>query len=710
MLIEELPIDKKVLEILKERGIEKLYPPQEEAVRRGLFEGRNILMVTQTASGKTMLAEILAADKAVKGRGKTVYLTPLKALASEKKKDFDKYSAIGVKTALSTGDYDSKDQFLADYDIIVTTYEKMDSLLRHKPNWLNEVSLVVIDEIHYIDDPERGPVLEALIAMLRELEGSIQILGLSATIGNPYEIAEWLDCEAIVSSWRPVPLKEGVYSSGIVKYVDGEVKYIERIHNHPVLDLARDSIKNGGQVLVFVNSRRKAVSLAEAAASKLGLKEDVESREYAELLRNASSVPSLNEKLCSLAKNKVCFHHAGLSPEQRSIIEEAFRRGVIKVLVATPTLAAGVNLPARRVVVDDYRRYSVGEGYKPIRVLEYKQFAGRAGRPGYDEYGEAIIVVRGGYADNVLKKYCMGEPESISSKMTSSRAVRRYTLAFIAFKEPVEISGILKIFSKTLHAHQIGVYSLKTHILKAISFLESEGFIKNSKTGYETTSLGRIVTEVYIDPLSASMFINKFSSSTLASEFSVLQLVAITPDMPKLPVRRAEAKFIESVVESRLEELTLPAPDEFSSYNSLLESVKTALMLEDWVNEVPEQDICSRYGIGPGDIRAYIETAEWILHAFHRISFFNEKLHKLSRTLGELVHRVRYGVKSELLELVSIPGIGRVRARKLYNAGFKTLRDIAESSIRELARIEGIGVNLAKEAIKYARLKLGFNS
>ncbi|MBI3026471.1 DEAD/DEAH box helicase, partial [Candidatus Woesearchaeota archaeon] len=189
-----------------EGEIKQLRPAQEKSVKKGLLEGRNLLVCTPTASGKTLIAELAALKSIIEGRGKAVYIVPLKALASEKYKDFKrKYGKI-AKVALSIGEIDSADHFLADYDLIVVTAEKLDSLIRHNTPWLANVKTMVVDEIHLLNDTERGPTLEILITILRKLLKNIQIIGLSATIGNAEELAEWLSADLVVDEWRPVKL------------------------------------------------------------------------------------------------------------------------------------------------------------------------------------------------------------------------------------------------------------------------------------------------------------------------------------------------------------------------------------------------------------------------------------------------------------------------------------------------------------------------
>ncbi len=212
-------IPEKLFGILSE-DIKELRPAQEKAIKAGLLEGKNLIVCTPTASGKTLIAELVMLKRILERKGKAVYIVPLRALGSEKQRDFKKRYEKICKVAFSSGDMDSSDSYLADYDLIITTSEKLDSLTRHHAPWINEIATVIVDEIHLLNDPSRGPTLEILITMLKESLKNVQFVGLSATIGNPKELAEWLDAKAVIDNWRPVKLKEGVYFDGEVEFKD----------------------------------------------------------------------------------------------------------------------------------------------------------------------------------------------------------------------------------------------------------------------------------------------------------------------------------------------------------------------------------------------------------------------------------------------------------------------------------------------------------
>jgi helicase len=211
-------IPDKLKEILTQEGITEFRPAQQKALEAGLLDGKNLLVCTPTASGKTLIAELAAGKAILEGKGKAIYIVPLVALANEKYKDFKRKYEHLFRIALSVGDFDSSDPYLIDYDLIICTAEKLDSLIRHQAPWLRFVSVVVADEIHLLNDVSRGPTLEILLTVLKQILPQVQILGLSATIGNPQQLADWLGAGLVEDDWRPVPLHKGVYLQGKIEF------------------------------------------------------------------------------------------------------------------------------------------------------------------------------------------------------------------------------------------------------------------------------------------------------------------------------------------------------------------------------------------------------------------------------------------------------------------------------------------------------------
>ncbi len=218
MKLNETPPN--IKEALKILGVSKLYPPQEEALPYALA-GENIVLSIPTAAGKTLIAYLAIIHQIKNKGGKALYIVPLRALAREKYEDLKRFEKLGFKVGISTGDLDESDPRIAKYDIIVCTSEKADSLLRHGINWVDTIKVLVIDEIHLIHDPKRGPTLEVIISRFKALNPNTQLIALSATIKNAAELADWLEGRLIQSDWRPVILKEGVCLKNQIKFSDG---------------------------------------------------------------------------------------------------------------------------------------------------------------------------------------------------------------------------------------------------------------------------------------------------------------------------------------------------------------------------------------------------------------------------------------------------------------------------------------------------------
>ena len=417
MEIASLPLPDSFIRACHAKGIRSLYPPQAECIEKGLLEGKNLLISIPTASGKTLLAEMAMWSRIAAG-GKCLYIVPLRALASEKYDEFSKKGVIRV--GIATGDLDRTDAYLGENDIIVATSEKTDSLLRNRTPWLSQITCIVLDEVHLIGSENRGATLEMVITKLRYTNPVMQIIGLSATIGNPAQLAEWLDATLITSTWRPVDLRQGVYYNGKIRFSDSE-RPIQGKTKHDDLNLCLDTIEEGGQCLVFVSSRRNAEGFAKKAAGALKAGSP-DSKALAQELRRLRDRDEGNV-LADCVERGAAFHHAGLIRQERTIIEEGFRNGYIEVIAATPTLAAGLNLPARRVIIRDYNRFASGLGMVPIPVGEYHQMAGRAGRPDYHDLGKVVILAEPGASyvrnsphteEEVAMRLLKGEMEEVA--------------------------------------------------------------------------------------------------------------------------------------------------------------------------------------------------------------------------------------------------------------------------------------------------------
>jgi helicase len=709
--VTDLPIPEQLKEVILRSGIAELYPPQEEAVNAGVLDCKNLVLASPTASGKTLIAELAGLKHVLERNGKVIYLTPLRALANEKYDEFKKYTTLRKKdgkrvtVGISTGDFDSNDPWLQRNDIIVTTNEKADSLLRHRAKWMDEITLVVADEIHLLNEAERGPTLEVVLARLMQISPETQILALSATINNVDEIAAWLKAQYVITEWRPVTLKEGVLLNDEIQYKDGDARKIDKKTRNPAINIVLNTIKNGGQALVFASTRKNSASAAKQIAEQTSqvlskpMKRTLEHE--AERILSTGERTRISENLADLVKCGTAFHHAGLAGAHRKLIEDLFRQGKIKVLTATPTLAFGVNLPARTVVIQDYRRYEAGYGYYPIAVLEYKQMAGRAGRPKYDKAGEAILIAKtADEADYLMDNYILAKPERIWSRLAVEKIIRGHVLATVASDFAKTENGVYEFFAKTFYAHQYDIKAIRSLIAKILKYLTDEGMLVFNGDEVSATKFGKRVSELYIDPASAVVIRDSLRNKpAFLTELSLLHLVAHTPDMG--PVMRPYSQELDQLaitMEDHRDELFTQPPNEWDdhfAYEEFLGEVKTAIVLQNWIEETTEDALIERFRVQPGDLYKTIENAKWLLHATDELAMLFGCKEILPLTY-ELIERVSKGIKKELLPIVKLEGIGRVRGRIIYNAGYKTIEDVKHATLEELTNLPLIGPRVAK--------------
>jgi ATP-dependent DNA helicase len=696
-------------ELLRLLNYDSLYPPQELALSKGVMNGNNILVTTPTSSGKTLIGLMGMINILSKGK-KVVYLTPLKALATEKFNEFKIIKNLScfknrkINIAISTGDYDSYGTELIDKDIIILTNEKMDSILRHDANWIFDVGLFIIDEIHLLTERERGPTLEIMLTKIKLMPQKPQIIGISATVSNSDEVADWLRCEQIQSKWRPTELIEGVYNYGKVTMNNGtafEIDNIGAVDNSTsgIISLAMDSITNdGGQSLVFAETRKRTVSLAKKTSDTVSKFLDKSSKLSAhkigvEILKQGDDT-ELNRTLSSTVTKGVGFHHAGLGIKSRQIVENAFRNGIIKILFATPTLAAGVNLPARRVVIASIFRYDYEYGGNiPLSILQYKQLCGRAGRPAYDKYGEAIIIADSRTnPEDLYNHFVLGEPEPIVSQLMNERALRVHVLGVIASRPKILKSELLSFFEETFLSKYHGNETISFEIDSLLQYLRDEGLIIMRNELLMATKFGKRTSMLYIDPKTGIHFkknLDYYNSNKINDGTNFLHWICDSYDFyPKLTLRQNEIEYFERMFEKH----------KLSSYglSNYDYSLKNLIILLEWIDESTEANLNEKIGVEPGDLYRMVETAYWLSYCLYEIAKLIGRKDLLAE-INILRLRIRHGIKSELIPLIQLEGIGRIRARSLYKSGITNVTQIDKISESKLGSVPKIGVKLARK-------------
>jgi len=487
---------------------------------------------------------------------------------------------------------------------------------------------------------------------------------------------------------------------------------IKLITDDPTVNLVLDTLEKKKQAIVFANTKRSAEKCAEDIADQIKNTNE-HFMEMSEKALHAISSPTKQcKRLANCLKKGIAFHHAGLTYKQRELVEDNFREGKLKVICSTPTLAYGLDLPAYRVVLKDLRRFT-HRGMQFIPVLEYLQMAGRAGRPKFDKAGEAVAVCNSEDNKNkITEKYIHGLPEDIESKLAVEPVLRTYLLSLIATNFVNTKEEILKFFEGTFWSYQFeDMNRLELIIEKILNMLIDWEFIStqsNSKgdeganafksaddladSPYEATLVGKRVAELYIDPLTAHDFVNglKKSKDTSLKSFSFLHLVASTLEMrPLLKVKTKEYEDIQSDLLKYEDCLLNLEPSIYESeFDEYLNGIKTALMLQDWIDEKDEEYILEKYSVRPGELRVKIGNADWLLYGADEIA----RLLKLQKVISEIKKtrfRLKHGAKEELISLLKIKNIGRVRARKMFNNGIKTIGDVKKADVMKLIQLIG---------------------
>ncbi|MHA1281887.1 MAG: DEAD/DEAH box helicase [Promethearchaeota archaeon] len=809
--------NEKILRALFNNKIFELREIQKDAIKKGLFFRKSFLICAPSGSGKTLIGELGAIHNILQGFGKSIYLVPFKALATEKyfyfKKNYQKY---GIKIELSIGDYDIDDSILKDADLIITTYEKMDSILRNfrEKDWINEISTVIIDEVHVIGDSDRGPRLESLIVRMNEYLHNPQLICLSATIANPEFFNKWLNSLGnhtilIKSNKRPVEL---FYKIEITQNKDSTIKKI-----------TRKTLENHGQILIFLNSRKSAQQMAltlRPIVNKTFQKKELE--EYKYLEKKLSDIHGGNKELRQLVKYGIAFHHAGLLPKERLLIENYYKKGVIKVICCTTTLSAGINLPARVVILKDFKKYTTsgynirdfsgfyenGDGFsyfKPFSANEVFQMLGRAGRPGLDSIGYGFILVKDieermwvedFYFHSLLNKP-IPKYNNLISGLNKISILKEQVLLRIYEEKKISIEKIKNFFEKTYFWHCfkeknksakipleqllmikeispsniLKLHSNPNHLKQILSEqyqVKISELSSNSISGYVKTHYGVYICSFDIDNgvKCACGFKNgisdNFTDDKFAFEFCdhILLFLSYIIKIPNKKLQMYVKDIIPKAVRNQhiisylidkgliireneylrcthFGKLIIRLylyPDsgvlirdklentEITSYRDLIQIAFDILKAEyrirndnlfnpilDWCDEEPLEEILERYNIMTGDLFSVRDNLERIITfigiiASHMAEFnaeIRDKLIQIAEMSETLKIRIHYGVREELFDLIlRLDYVARIRARILFNCGYRTSSQVKKENPYVLSKKTGLGLKLCKKIIE----------
>ncbi len=646
--------------------------PQSKKLQKLLSNSQNgALIHMATGSGKTFNTFKCIVEILKKGQ-RVIYITPLRAQAEEL---FNVWSEklTSHKVGIYTGEFESNKLpvLFKDAQLMIMTPERLDACTRFWRNhwsWIPQIKLLVIDEIHLLADIKRGARLEGAISRFRRLNPLCRFIGLTATIGNPSELASWLQIETFQSSWRPIPLN---WHHITFKNIEDKKKQL--------IDLL---LNESSQSIIFVQSRRKAEELSAT------LKE---------------------------AKISSAHHHAGLEKKKRENVESDFRQNIIQTLVCTPTLEMGVNLPAGHVFIYDAQQYD-GFNFFPITTNSAWQRAGRAGRPGLDTKAVATIFTPewNKKIDHILN----GEFEPINSSMAVEANLAEQIVAEVSSgfaKDKAQLNRNLNLYFQKKTLLQAKTKRLINEMLEAEMLVEFKSEKTQKGLQLRATKLGKLASRNMLQPSTVLLFkktLDSYGSFTIFDCF-----IAICSSNDCEPIIPMDFELLTKLqVELRTKQSMLLQENEQRLFSilsiqgkRLINALYMACMLDNYCKGISIQSISDNWECYPYELQRLIESSNRLTKAFigctagetNGSSFILDHLSTPNK-LRLISNMLQSGLPAETASLTFIDGIGPNKAKKLFCNGIKDLENLANSELNEISEIQGVSDISAERWIKSA--------
>lgn len=721
-----------VLEKYRARHIENMFEWQVECLsnKKVIESCSNLIYSAPTSAGKTLVSEILAIKTIFERQKKVIFILPFVSIVREKMYYFqDILGSSGIRVEGFMGSYNPPGGFQA-VQMAICTMEKANSLINRllEEGKLEDIGAIIVDEMHLLGDISRGYLLELLLTKLKYIslhdpDIKIQIIGMSATLPNLSTLAKWLDAELYTTTFRPIPLEELAHVSGEIYNTKFElIRKIEPLQDvgadtDNILQLCLETVKTSCSVLIFCPTKNWCESLAQqisVAFLKLGksktdlgnmLRDELKPNMIIEVMEQLKYCPAgLDDVLKKTVSFGVAYHHAGLTMEERDIIEGGFRSGAIRVLIATSTLSSGVNLPARRVIV----RSPTFHG-KPIDVLTYKQMIGRAGRMGKDEKGESILICqKNDY--QIAKELMQAHLKPVCSCLEGAGKLKRAILEVITSRVATSPEDVSLFTNCTLLAVENEEQSehLENPIEEAVNFLRNNEFIKlqaseNGTQKYVATSLGKACLSSSMAPDEGLALFTELEKArqcfVLETELHLIYLV--TPYSAchswgnidwmfylqlweRLPASMKRVGELVGVRESYLVNATRGQIQTQTNkqYHKLLIHKRffVALALQDLVNEKTLGEVCAKFNCNRGMLQSLQQSASSFAGM---VTAFSKQLGwtSVEILISQFQDRLQFGVSRDLLDLMRLPILNGKIARALYNGGMETLIQLANSDV-----------------------------
>jgi len=565
--------------------------------------------------------------------------------------------------------------------LLVMTPERLDMCTRAWRShwaWLTGVSLLVVDEIHLLGDRQRGARLEGALSRLRRLNPFVRILGLSATLGDRADLADWLGGVDYVSQWRPVPLEWKI------------VRFRKASEKPELLATEVGRItRAGGKSLVFVQSRRRAEQLS-VLLEQVGL--------------------------------RTAHHHAGLDQKQRGRLETRFREGTLDVLVATPTLEVGVNLPVRQVVIYDLQAFD-GREYRPLSVNSVWQRVGRAGRPGLDAKGEAVLLAPSW--DRDAKHYLVGRFETTRSGLNETRHLSEQIVVEVASGLCRNRAQLKRAMTLTLAHHQGNLPRVGPVVdeMCRAQMLRERVRESHPTAGLqlEDTHLGRIANRHLLSPSTVLLLLRNLTPESKLTVFDVLLATACSEDCePRLAVDFEELETLAEALSTMRSHLLGCARDTLAercgaSGKRLLSALKMAAVAYSWARFGDAEDVATHYGCYTFEVHRLrdsflrlLPALNAVAHALDEPEETNPKTPAMARAMRPravvttALQMLASGLDEDGATLTLVSGIGPIHGARLAAAGIANLEDLAQAEPEAIARLQGVSPTRAARWINEA--------
>ena len=623
----------------------------------------NVVVSAPTGSGKTAIAELAICHCLANG-GTALYVTPLRALTTEREDDWQRFESLGHRVYVVTGERELDPGRADRADILVMTPEKVDAATRNhrsdRYRFITDVDCCIVDEVHLLDSDARGSVLDATIARMRRLADP-RIVAMSATMGNVGDVAAWLDAPPETTfqfdaSHRPVPLEAAVYS-----FDPGENEFADKYRRlYRAIDVAKPHLAAGGQTLIFVASRRDARRAAETivdtdrlAGIDLAIGDDLTAHQLVDELGN--------DRLGELARSGVAFHHAGLSRNDRERVESLFRSGAVSVLVSTTTLAWGVNLPARAVIIRDTNYHDPFAGPVPMSAIDVLQMLGRAGRPGYDDVGYGAVICHPDETER-YREILEGDI-TVDSRLLADLAPHLNTeIALGAVTDrSAAVDWVRSTFAWTRHDDD----AVARCVTAAIDRLEDGGHLdRTPDDGLTPTEQGRLASKYYLSLPTAERFA-RIVAGPVPTPRTIVDELAACPEFADVSPRGDEWDAIEAVLGNDRPE----APGR---------AKVLAVLVASMAGEVPARL--------RGDAWIIRRNASRLLGALAAWSRRAGAVHTAA-LVERLTRQIEHGLDERAARLLAVEGIGPERARRLVDHGIEDPGDLVAAPDALLTRV-----------------------